>query len=44
MVGKSVIAMGFPSEGLEAKYRNPYPEVIRFLEKEHGENYKVYNL
>ena len=28
--------MGFPSEGLEAKYRNPMPDVQRFLAKRHA--------
>jgi hypothetical protein len=27
-----VIAMGFPSTGVEAVYRNPMPEVKRFFE------------
>jgi hypothetical protein len=27
-----LIAMGFPSQHLEGLYRNPYPEVFRFLE------------
>lgn len=40
----SIIAMGFPSRGLEALYRNPMSQVKRFLEKRHPEHYKVYNL
>lgn len=40
-----VIAMGFPSEGKEALYRNPLPEVKRFLVHRHGlQNSRIYNL
>lgn len=40
----NIIAMGFPSEGLEATYRNPMPSVQRFFNKRHPDNYKLYNL
>ena len=36
-----LIAMGFPSEGAEAMYRNPLSEVKRFFETYHSEHYKV---
>jgi len=40
-----VIAMGFPSEGKEAMYRNPMSEVKRFLSSRHSlANCRVYNL
>lgn len=39
-----VIAMGFPSVGREAMFRNPLPECQRFLETRHHDHYKVYNL
>lgn len=39
-----IIAMGYPSEGIEAAYRNPMSEVKRFLEDRHPDHYKVYNL
>ena len=39
-----VVAMGYPSEGLEAGYRNPMDEVVRFFETRHNEAYRVYNL
>jgi len=36
--------MGFPSENTEAIYRNPFPEVLRFFEFYHSDNYYIYNL
>jgi len=39
-----VIAMSFPAVGVEAAYRNPRGEVVRFLEQHHGTAYRVYNL
>ncbi len=36
-----IIAMGFPSSGIEATYRNPLPEVQRFFNTKHPEKYKV---
>lgn len=39
-----IVAMGFPSTGVEAVYRNPMPEVQRFFEQRHQQHYKIYNL
>lgn len=39
-----IIAMGFPSEGIEAAYRNPMPEVQRFFNSRHPGHHKIYNL
>lgn len=39
-----VIAMGFPSVGLEQLYRNPRHEVARLLHARHPGRHKVYNL
>ena len=39
-----VIAMGFPSVGIETVYRNDVNDVIAFFEKKHKGNVKIYNL
>lgn len=39
-----VIAMGFPSTGREASYRNPMTEVQRFFDLKHKGHVRVYNL
>jgi phosphatidylinositol-3,4,5-trisphosphate 3-phosphatase/dual-specificity protein phosphatase PTEN len=39
-----VLAMGFPSAGLEALYRNPLSAVRRFLEARHAGRFRVWNL
>jgi phosphatidylinositol-3,4,5-trisphosphate 3-phosphatase/dual-specificity protein phosphatase PTEN len=36
--------MGFPSEGKEAMIRNPMQDVQSFLEENHRQHYRVYNL
>lgn len=36
-----IIAMGFPSSGMEGIYRNPLPEVQRFFSKRHANHHKV---
>lgn len=36
--------MGYPSESMEALYRNPFEKVFKFFEKFHKDKYKVYNL
>lgn len=39
-----IIAMGFPAEGREASYRNPLPQVQRFMTQYHDGKYRIYNL
>ena len=39
-----IIAMGFPSTGFEASYRNPAATVAAFLDQRHKGFYKIYNL
>lgn len=36
--------MSFPSQGVRAWYRNPIREVARFMDRNHPEHYRVYNL
>jgi phosphatidylinositol-3,4,5-trisphosphate 3-phosphatase and dual-specificity protein phosphatase PTEN len=43
-VSDNVIAMGWPSVGLEALYRNPVTQVRTFLENRHGGHYRIWNL
>lgn len=43
-VTDQVIAMGYPSDCIQALYRNPRSDVKKFLTERHGESYKVYNL
>jgi len=43
-ITEKVIAMGFPSQGIEGLYRNPLSTVKKFLEWKHPNHYKVYNL
>eukprot|EP01062_Namystynia_karyoxenos_P013840 TRINITY_DN14969_c0_g1_i2.p1 TRINITY_DN14969_c0_g1~~TRINITY_DN14969_c0_g1_i2.p1 ORF type:complete len:1293 (+),score=345.50 TRINITY_DN14969_c0_g1_i2:71-3949(+) len=43
-VADRLIAMGFPSTGTEAQYRNPVHQVERFLNLRHPGHYRVYNL
>ena len=42
--GSQLIAMGFPSEGMEALYRNSMSEVKRFFNERHADKFKIYNL
>eukprot|EP00466_Bigelowiella_natans_P002990 jgi/Bigna1/57410/fgenesh1_pm.13_\ len=39
-----LIAMGFPSEGVEAAFRNPMVEVQKFFKLKHADSFAVYNL
>ena len=39
-----IIALGFPSEGREAMYRNKMKDVQRFFKSRHRGTFKIYNL
>lgn len=43
-IGDRIIAMGFPSEGSEATYRNPLPQVQSFFKTFHPNQFRIYNL
>ena len=43
-ITKNVIAMGFPSHGTEAAYRNPMTEVQRFFNERHPGKHRIYNI
>jgi hypothetical protein len=40
-ITENIVAMGFPSEGLEGAYRNPMPEVQQFFDTRHPDSFKV---
>lgn len=40
----NLIAMGYPSQGVEAYYRNSMADVQRFFKSKYDVHYKVYNL
>ena len=40
-----IIALGYPAEGREAMFRNPYSDVVAFFDRYHPKGkYRVYNL
>ena len=43
-ITEKVIAMGFPSTGIETMYRNSLSDIIRFFHTRHKDQVKVYNL
>ncbi|RMZ96992.1 phosphatidylinositol 3-4-5-trisphosphate 3-phosphatase TPTE2-like [Brachionus plicatilis] len=43
-ISKRVIAMSFPSSGIDGVYRNRIEQVAKFLDEKHPNKYKVYNL
>ena len=43
-ITEKVIAMGFPSTGVETMYRNSLTDIIKFFHIRHNDNVKVYNL
>ena len=43
-ITEKVIAMGFPSTGVQALYRNSLADIIKFFKTKHNDIVKVYNL
>lgn len=43
-ITKRVIAMGFPSKGLESCYRNSRDDTLSFMNSYHPTHYRIYNL
>ena len=43
-ITEKVIAMGFPSTGVEKMYRNSLTDVIKFFHTRHNDQVKIYNL
>ena len=43
-ITNKVIAMGFPSTGVETMYRNSLSDIIKFFHVRHNDQVKVYNL
>ena len=43
-ITEKVIAMGFPSTGVEKMYRNSLSDIIKFFHMRHNDQVKVYNL
>jgi len=43
-VTSRLVAMSLPARGFVAAYRNPRGEVLRFLRRAHGDNFRIYNL
>ena len=43
-ITEKVIAMGFPSTGVETMYRNSLTDVIKFFHTRHNDKVKIYNL
>ena len=43
-ITEKVIAMGFPSTGIEKMYRNSISDVIKFFHTKHNDLVKIYNL